>query len=206
MALCQTLSALVQVHTWWLCKVHLISLPGTFWFFCLLHTQPKFGNVLELLNLKSSSHIPVISFYWILCVSFPSLPQTPEIINLWRRKFNYGSQFWRFQSMMGRSIALGLWQEQTITTGPHGRNWEIGGHRGPMIPFKNTPPVSWRPSTRPHLLKLPPPLRSTRLRAKSLTHETSRNIPDSSYNIWHDNPLAILHGEVYFFERQMLGI
>jgi hypothetical protein len=52
-----------------------------------------------------------------------------------------------------------------------------------QTPLQRLAPNDLKPPTKPHLLKVPPPSNSIKLRTKSLTHGSLRNIPEPNYRV-----------------------
>jgi hypothetical protein len=95
-----------------------------------------------------------------------------------RERVCCNSHFWRFQCMI--NLPHWFWACGMIAHHSREQNCSLHGWKaikergrndqGPIIPFKGTPPMTWRPPIRPHLWKYPPPSNSATLRNNSLTH------------------------------------
>jgi hypothetical protein len=102
----------------------------------------------------------------------------PEIINLWRRKVCFGSQFWRFQPIINWAHCFGPEVRQHTMVGRECMEWGSGNGRGKEeftcgdhSPPSRACPIDQRIPTRSHILKVSLP-------------------PSGTMDWWHHFPLS----------------
>lgn len=84
---------------------------------------------------------------------------------LLKRKVDFDSHFWRFQSMTGGPVVLSLWWSSILWPG-NKRHTEESRDLRSHYHFQMPPLSDPKTPTRPHLLKVPQPLPSTKLGLK----------------------------------------